>query len=355
MVAWRSKTDPNARILLNVWEEVSGKKESIKKSGSSELKFEHNNTTEGKISGSDGDKENTGLSDELTIDLYRGTDGVIFMVHPGKRWTIDYVYRELPSVPKEIPILVVYNFMDLNPEDRRNVDFSELKQLAEDFNSNSNDDDDNGDDEDKVHTTATYLSKCRVSVTEASLKTCYGLNRINTWMHIPYLNSKRQLLDTILKGTETNLVQAADVLRGDPGETYEQFIEKLENMKQQQIRQQQQRSDDSGQANSSSTSNLSDSQLDTDRGRNVQVKTSSQSQLPVSSPMRYKNSLSEDDAAMADPSSDLLDFYGHGDSGVKQSKAVRKQMHILPVSGPKETSVSSARRPVVKDDDDGYD
>ena len=42
-----------------------------------------------------------------TVDVYKGADGVIFMVDPTKRWTYDYVRREIEKVapprPPDLP------------------------------------------------------------------------------------------------------------------------------------------------------------------------------------------------------------------------------------------------------------
>ena len=102
MVSWRSKTDPKARIVLHIWEEITGKKNASSKTEYSndkntintELKLEHNN---GNMHGTNADNSN---SSSVGLDLYRGTAGVIMLMHPGKRWTLEYIRRELPRVPK---------------------------------------------------------------------------------------------------------------------------------------------------------------------------------------------------------------------------------------------------------------
>ena len=47
------------------------------------------------------------------IDVYKGTNGVIMMLDMTKAWTLDYVQRELPKVPSNIPVLVLSNHRDM--------------------------------------------------------------------------------------------------------------------------------------------------------------------------------------------------------------------------------------------------
>ena len=42
----------------------------------------------------------------------QGAHGVIFLFDVTKLWTFEYIQRELPKVPKNIPVLVLANFMD---------------------------------------------------------------------------------------------------------------------------------------------------------------------------------------------------------------------------------------------------
>lgn len=44
--------------------------------------------------------------------MYKGTHGVIFMVDVCKKWTYEYVQREMENVPSKLPVLVLANFRD---------------------------------------------------------------------------------------------------------------------------------------------------------------------------------------------------------------------------------------------------
>ena len=46
------------------------------------------------------------------VDVFKGAHGVIIMFDVTKAWTFDYVKREAPKVPKQIPLLILANFID---------------------------------------------------------------------------------------------------------------------------------------------------------------------------------------------------------------------------------------------------
>jgi predicted nuclease of restriction endonuclease-like RecB superfamily len=48
------------------------------------------------------------------VDVYKGTHGVIFMMDVCKKWTYEYVQREIEKVPSKLPVLVLANFRDQN-------------------------------------------------------------------------------------------------------------------------------------------------------------------------------------------------------------------------------------------------
>ena len=52
--------------------------------------------------------------DARTVDVYKGTHGVIFMMDVCKKWTYEYVQREIAKVPSKLPVLVLANFRDQN-------------------------------------------------------------------------------------------------------------------------------------------------------------------------------------------------------------------------------------------------
>ena len=51
--------------------------------------------------------------DADSIDVFRGAHGVVYVFDPRKRWTFEYVQRQLPSVPARLPVLIFMNFSDV--------------------------------------------------------------------------------------------------------------------------------------------------------------------------------------------------------------------------------------------------
>lgn len=47
------------------------------------------------------------------LDVYKGTHGVILMLDITKNWTFDYVCKELPKIPDDIPVLLLGNHCDM--------------------------------------------------------------------------------------------------------------------------------------------------------------------------------------------------------------------------------------------------
>lgn len=47
------------------------------------------------------------------VDVYKGTHGVILMMDITKNWTFDYVSKELPKIPDDVPVLLLGNHCDM--------------------------------------------------------------------------------------------------------------------------------------------------------------------------------------------------------------------------------------------------
>ena len=51
-----------------------------------------------------------GMFDADTVDVYRDTNAVIFLINPTNRETFEYVIAKCAIVPKKIAILLILNF-----------------------------------------------------------------------------------------------------------------------------------------------------------------------------------------------------------------------------------------------------
>lgn len=47
------------------------------------------------------------------LDVYKGTHGVVLLFDITKAWTFEYVCRELPRIPQDIPVLILGNHCDM--------------------------------------------------------------------------------------------------------------------------------------------------------------------------------------------------------------------------------------------------
>lgn len=65
------------------------------------------------------------------LDVYKGTHGVILVLDITKAWTFEYVCRELPKIPADIPVLILGNHCDM--AHHRVVTSGQVIGLIEDF------------------------------------------------------------------------------------------------------------------------------------------------------------------------------------------------------------------------------
>jgi GTPase SAR1 family protein len=101
-----------------------------------------------------------GELDARTIDVYKGTHAVVFLFDPSKKWTWEYIEKEAPNVPENIPICLLANFKD------------SLETIVV---------------TEKVVRGWLQSRKQTVVYLEASMKNCYGLIGVKTFLNLPFL------------------------------------------------------------------------------------------------------------------------------------------------------------------------
>jgi len=121
--------------------------------------------------------------DAETVDVYKNCHAVLFLMDPRKKWTFDYIERELPNVPKNTFVLILVNYRDA-PQNQRVISEYEVQEFAR--NSGN-------------------FIRC----IECSMKNCYGMKGIRCFFNLPFLNLKRQYIIQQLKENEADL-DAAD-------------------------------------------------------------------------------------------------------------------------------------------------
>eukprot|EP00727_Mastigamoeba_balamuthi_P000548 m51a1_g10490 putative rab-like protein 6 (593) ;mRNA; r:68049-70302 len=115
------------------------------------------------------------VADATTVNVMRGTDGVVFVFDVTKRWTWEYIERELPKLPPTLNALVVANFRDM----AANRVVSEAEAEA-------------------------FCQTCREHVTyvEASMKNAYGLRAAAAFFNLPFLALQRRAMQAQLQRNE---------------------------------------------------------------------------------------------------------------------------------------------------------
>ncbi|KAH9360064.1 hypothetical protein HPB48_020276 [Haemaphysalis longicornis] len=99
------------------------------------------------------------------IDVYKGTNGVLMMLDITKQWTFDYVQRELPKVPANIPVLVLANHLDM--KHHRNITEDQVKFYVESVERPP--------------------GSAQIRYAESSLRNGFGLKFLYKWFNLPFL------------------------------------------------------------------------------------------------------------------------------------------------------------------------
>ena len=118
-----------------------------------------------------------GALDADNIDVFRGAHAVVYVFDPRKRWTLEYVQRQLPSVPPQLPVLILGGFTDLVATDAEGAEPADVVPV------------------DEVHRMAEAEAARRgrpVLSARASMLDCYGLDVLHSFLQLPYCLAKQQ-------------------------------------------------------------------------------------------------------------------------------------------------------------------
>eukprot|EP01117_Protostelium_nocturnum_P013704 TRINITY_DN5142_c0_g1_i2.p1 TRINITY_DN5142_c0_g1~~TRINITY_DN5142_c0_g1_i2.p1 ORF type:complete len:1140 (-),score=693.28 TRINITY_DN5142_c0_g1_i2:1344-4763(-) len=103
-------------------------------------------------------------------ELMRGTNAVILVVDPFKRFTWDFTKRRIKELPNSIQILIVSNFRDLK-NDEREVKEEEMRGFIDESQPK------------EIH----YF--------ETSIKNRYGTKSIGSFLNLPFIKMRKQILE----------------------------------------------------------------------------------------------------------------------------------------------------------------
>lgn len=160
-IQWNYKATDDV-VKVEVWDVVD--KGKPRKRERNTLKIDNKETDED-------DPDNPCL-DASFLDVYKGTNGVVMMLDISKKWTWQYVEKELPKVPTHIPVLVMASFKDLHEEQavyREEIEYF-IKELDRPPGS------------------------AHIRVAESSMKNGFGLKYLHSFFNIPFLQLQRETL-----------------------------------------------------------------------------------------------------------------------------------------------------------------
>ena len=198
-IPWQARSSPEDNVMLEVWDVVD---RASKRDVSESLTLAHKGDAEA--------GQHTFPLDATVVDVYQNCHAAVFLIDPSKKWTYEYVQRELPLVPEHVPTCILINFRDY-PASKRAIRLEEVEADCE----------------------AAFSGRpFRPFVVETSLLNCYGLSALSTFLHIPFLCLKRASLERALALNTTGVVQAQEALqavKADAYEAYERRIERVVN------------------------------------------------------------------------------------------------------------------------------
>lgn len=155
----------------------------------------------------DSQTEDIPVLDAEFLDVYKGTHCVIMMMDITKAWTYDYVCRELPKVPKDIPILLLGNHCDMGHH--RVITRDQIQGFIEEASQNRS---------------------AEIVYGDSSMRNGFGLRLLHKFFGIPFLYLQRSALEASIKKNE----QDADICRLEITEflksnesDYSNFLENL--------------------------------------------------------------------------------------------------------------------------------
>jgi len=199
-IQWNYKNTEDI-VKVEVWDVVDkGKRKSMSSKSYDGLKTEHDKVKLSPIPMTD-----TPVLDAELVDVYRCTNGVLLVFDITKRWTLDYVYKELPKVPDNIPVLVLGNHCDMNHH--RSV---------------------NGDE--VIYYLKTLERGSPIRYAEVSMSNGFGLRLIYKWIGISFLQLQRENIMNHLKnnGSETKIMtMELDVYQQSNEANYDIFLSRL--------------------------------------------------------------------------------------------------------------------------------
>uniref|UniRef100_A0A8R1DUX8 Rab-like protein 6 n=1 Tax=Caenorhabditis japonica TaxID=281687 RepID=A0A8R1DUX8_CAEJA len=148
--------------------------------------------------------------DARFVDVYKGTNGVIFVFDITKPWTWEYVQREIVKVPNKIPVLVLANRRDMGHH--RQITDLQCSSFVDLFNSS--------------HPSPDGSPRARFA--PASMRYAFGLKFVHHFFNIPFLCLQRESLQRQLETNKSEIMSSyheLDCYQETPEADFDTFIE----------------------------------------------------------------------------------------------------------------------------------
>ncbi|XP_035895503.1 rab-like protein 6 [Anopheles stephensi] len=168
-IQWSFKATDDV-VKVEVWDVVDRGKSKQK---SSNLKL----TTAGP-----GAEPDIPVLDAEFLDVYKGTHCVVMVMDITKAWTFDYVCRELPKVPTDIPVLLLGNHCDMGHH--RVITAEQVHGFVE---------------------SAGQERKAEIVYGDSSMRNGFGLRLLHKFFGIPFLYLQKSALEASLRKNAQDL------------------------------------------------------------------------------------------------------------------------------------------------------
>lgn len=211
-------------VKVEIWDVVDkGKKREILStqnqslsSSKDVLKMHNNQNDHHQHESNDPSSSSSPALDAEFVDVYKGTNGVIYLFDMTKAWTFDYVQREIHRCPLHIPILILANHRDMGHH--RVITGDQVQGfiesiLQEDLESNRK-------------------RTGQIRYAECSMRNGFGLRYLYKFFNLPYLHLQRETMLKQLErnGSEINATcQELDAMINSDDYNYDSFLEMLTN------------------------------------------------------------------------------------------------------------------------------
>uniref|UniRef100_A0A182JTI7 Uncharacterized protein n=1 Tax=Anopheles christyi TaxID=43041 RepID=A0A182JTI7_9DIPT len=168
-IQWSFKATDDV-VKVEVWDVVDRGKSKQK---STNLKL----TTAGS-----GAEPDIPVLDAEFLDVYKGTHCVVMVMDITKAWTFDYVCRELPKVPSDIPVLLLGNHCDMGHH--RVITSEQVHGFVE---------------------AASQERNAEIVYGDSSMRNGFGLRLLHKFFGIPFLYLQKSALEASLRKNAQDL------------------------------------------------------------------------------------------------------------------------------------------------------